>query len=121
MSNLGGEWGAARLARLPLGDRCDTHGVPTDIYFATENVRVAVDEDPSQVAEAFTSAHGLPFRLTGQGGRGEVYINPAMVAFWSASDVRPEREHSSEPVEPTSERGTVTDIWGRPLGTRPRR
>jgi hypothetical protein len=33
-------------------DRCDTEGMPTDIYFAGEGVRVKVDEDPRQVAEA---------------------------------------------------------------------
>jgi hypothetical protein len=93
-------------------DRCNTDGVPTDIYFAGENVRVKVEEDPSQVAEAFASADGFPFRLTGL-DRGEVYINPAMVAFWSASDSSPEPPQDSPP--PTSERPAVTDIWGKPL------
>ena len=86
-------------------DRCHTHGVPTDIYFAGENVRVKVDEDPGQVAEAFSSAHGLPFRLTGQGRRGEVYINPATVAFWSASEPGPEPE---PPQPPTKQQASPT-------------
>jgi hypothetical protein len=91
--------------------------VPTDIYFAAENVRLSVDEDPSQVAEAFTSADGLPFRLTSQGRRDEVYINPATVAFWWASDSSPEPANESRPTE----RAAVTDIWGKPLRRKPRR
>jgi hypothetical protein len=104
----------------PAVDRCDTHGVPTDIYFSGENVRVTVDEDPSQVAEAFTSAHGLPFRVTGQGRQGDVYINPLTVAFWSVAEPSPEPEPREEP-EPTASRDTVTDIWGKPLRRKPRR
>jgi hypothetical protein len=95
--------------------------VPTDIYFAGENVRVRVDEDPGQVAEAFTSAHGVPFLLSGQAGWGEVYINPAMVAFWSASEPGPEPELPSESPQPTTKREAVTDIWGNPLRGKPRR
>jgi hypothetical protein len=105
--------------RVPLVDQCDTHAVPTDIYFVTENVRVKVDEDPGQVAEAFASAHGLPFCLTGQGSRSEVYINPAAVAFWSASEPSPEPEPPQESPEPTTEREPVTDIWGKPLRRKP--
>ena len=89
--------------------------MPTDIYFSGENVRVRVDEDPSQVADAFTSAGGLPFRLTGQGRRGEVYVNPATVAFWSGSDSTPEPGTPQDPPPATSERQAVTDIWGKPL------
>jgi hypothetical protein len=96
-------------------------GVPTDIYFAGENVRITVDEDPGQVAEAFTSAHGLPFRLSGQGRRGEVYINPAMVAFWSASEPSPEPEVQQESPQPKTKREALTDIWGQPLRRKPRR
>jgi hypothetical protein len=95
--------------------------VATDIYFAGENVLVKVDEDPGQVVEAFTSAHGLPFRLTGQGGRGEVYINPAMVAFWWASEPSPEPEVPDESPQPTTKREAVTDIWGNPRSRKPRR
>jgi hypothetical protein len=95
--------------------------VPTDIYFAGNGVRVKVDEDPGQVVEAFTSAHGLPFRLTGQGGRGEVYINPAMVAFWSASESSPEPELPHESPQPTTKGEAVTDIWGNPRSGKPRR
>jgi hypothetical protein len=111
--------------------------VPTDIYFAGQNVRLRVEEDPSQVADAFASARGLPFRLTGHGREGEVYVNPATVAFWSVSESSPSRapeaEHQPEPEsppqpepqplpqEPTARRETVTDIWGQPLRGRPRR
>ena len=100
---------------------CNTDGMPTDIYFAGENVRVKVDEDPSQVAEALMSAGGLPFRLTGHGHRGEVYINPAMVAFWLASESSPEPEAPQDSPRPPSERQAVTDIWGKPLGKKRRR
>lgn len=86
------------------------------IYFAGAGVYIEVDEDPSHVADAFTSAGSLPFRLTGQDRRTEVYINPATVAFWSASDSSPDpvapRDSSSPPPR---ERQAVTDIWGKPL------
>jgi hypothetical protein len=95
--------------------------MPTDIHFAGENVPVKVDEDPSQVAEAFTSAGGLPLRLTGQGHGREVYINPAMVAFWSASESSPEPGAPQDSPSPGSERSAVTDIWGKPLGKKRRR
>jgi hypothetical protein len=94
--------------------------VPTDIYFAGANVRVSVDEDPNQVAEAFTSAGGLPFCLTGQSAGGEVYINPATVAFWSASDSGPEPEAPQDSPPPRTERPPV-DIWGNPLRKKRRR
>jgi hypothetical protein len=97
--------------------------MPTDIYFSGENVRVKVDEEPGQVAEAFTSAHGLPFRLTAQDGHRDVYVNPSTVAFWLISDPRHEFEPPSgppdEPVKPRKGRETVTDIWGRPLRRKP--
>jgi hypothetical protein len=102
-------------------DRCDTASVPTDIYFAAENVLVTVDEDPGQVAEAFTANDGLPFRLTGSRHRGEVYVNPATVAFWSASGSDPVPAPPEEPPRPTKERDAVTDIWGKPLRRKPRR
>jgi hypothetical protein len=95
--------------------------VATDIYFAGEIVRVTVEEDPGQVAEAFTSANGLPFRLTGQGRGGEVYVNPAMVAFWSASEPTPEPEAQQESPQPKTKREALTDIWGQPLRRKPRR
>ena len=95
--------------------------MPTDIYFAGENVRISVIEDPDQVAEAFSSAEGLPFRLTGQRSRGDVYVNPALVAFWSASDPSREPEHPPETPQPTNKRDAVTDIWGNPLRRKPRR
>ena len=94
--------------------------MPTDIYFAGENVRVQVDEDPSEVAEAFTSAGGLPFRLTGRDHRGAVYINPAMVAFWSASESTLDKAPQSS-ASPPSARQAVTDIWGNPLRKKRRR
>jgi hypothetical protein len=94
--------------------------VPTDIYFAAENVSVKVDEDPGQVAEAFGSARGLPFRLTINGGRDEVYINPATVALWVASESGPQPQRQELP-ESETKRETVTDIWGNPLRKRPRR
>ena len=99
--------------------------MPTDIYFVGENVRIKVDEEPRNVAEAFTSARGLPFRLTAQGGRGEVYVNPATVAFWVVSE--PPDEFADppgppqEPAQPTEQRKPVTDIWGQPLRRKPRR
>ncbi len=95
--------------------------MPTEIYFAGDNVRVEVVADPSQVAEAFASAEGLPFRLTGQGAQGDVYINPAMVAFWLASQPELERQLPSEPTQPATRRETVTDIWGQPIRRKPRR
>ena len=94
--------------------------MPTDIYFAGENVRVRVDEDPNQVAEAFASAGGLPFRLSAQGHR-EVYINPVMVAFWSASDSSSEPGAAEDSPPPPTGRQAVTDIWGNPLGKKRRR
>jgi hypothetical protein len=90
--------------------------VPTDIYFAGGNVHLHVDEDPGQVAEAFGSANGLPLRLTGGGG--EVYVNPATVAFWSAADPRPEPDGPPQPPPPG--RGAVTDLWGNPIRKKPR-
>ena len=97
----------------------------TDIYFAGENVRVTVDEEPGRVAEGFTSAQGLPFRLTAQGGRGDVYVNPPTVAFWLVSEPRHEFEPPPGPLaespQPTKERQPVTDIWGGPLPRKPRR
>ena len=95
--------------------------MPTDIYFAGENPRISVIEDPAQVAEAFSTANGLPFRLTGQRPRGEVYVNPALVAFWSASETSDEPELPQETPEPKAKRDTVTDIWGNPLRRKPRR
>ncbi|MBV8943409.1 MAG: hypothetical protein JO321_17475 [Solirubrobacterales bacterium] len=97
--------------------------MPTDIYFAGEMVRLKVDEEPAQVAEAFMSAHSLPFRLTTSGGHRDVYVNPSMVAFWLVSE--PSREFAGQPEEspqPTWEREAVTyDIWGRPVRRKPRR
>jgi hypothetical protein len=114
-----------RGASAARPDRCDTQGMPTEIYFAGENVRVTVDEAPSQVAEAFTSAQGLPFRLTARGGRGEVYVNPSTVAFWLLSEhpaqpgdpsVPADRsEPPREAAQPTKQRQAVTNIWGQPL------
>lgn len=93
--------------------------MPTEIYFAGENVRVTVDEEPGQVAEAFTSGHGLPFRLTARGGRSEVYVNPSTVAFWFVSEHPAEPGEQSEPpqeaAQPTKQRQAVTNIWGQPL------
>jgi hypothetical protein len=89
--------------------------MPTYIYFAGAGVHVKVDEDPSHVAEAFTSAGGLPFRLTSQAQHGEVYINPATVAFWSASELSPQPEAPQDSTPPTRERQAVTDIWGKPV------
>lgn len=98
--------------------------MPTDIYFAGENVRVKVDEEPGQVAEAFASAHGLSCRLTAPGGHRDVYVNPSIVAYWLDSEPSHELEPPSEPPEaspqPAKRRETVTDVWGRPL-RKPRR
>lgn len=88
--------------------------MPTYIYFAGAGVHVEVDEDPSQVADAFTSAAGLPFRLIGHGQRGEVYINPATVAFWSASESSPEPEATQDSRPRRRDRQAVTGLWGQP-------
>lgn len=95
--------------------------MPTDIYFANENVRVTVDEEPGQVAQAFTSARGFPCRLTAPGGHDDVYVNPSMVAFWLISE--PGRESSpEESPQPMSGREVVAyDIWGRTVHRKPRR
>lgn len=87
----------------------------TRIYFAGAGVYIEVGEEPSDVADAFTSAGGLPFRLTDRDQRGEVYINPATVAFWSASESSPDPVTPQDPPAPTRERQAVTDIWGKPL------
>lgn len=89
--------------------------MPTDIYFAGKDVRVQVYENPSQVAEAFASARGLPFRLTGHDGHSAVYVNPPTVAFWSAEQTSPAPEDPHESAEPRTKRQMVTDVWGRPL------
>ena len=95
-------------------------GVPTVIYFAAENLRLRVEEEPGQVAEAFASGQGLPIRLTARGNRDEVYVNPAMVAYWSASETGPESAVQQEPP-PAIKQQAVTDIWGNPLRRKPRR
>jgi hypothetical protein len=74
--------------------------MPTDIYFAPENMSVRVDEDPNQVFDAFTAAQGLPFRLSAFGGRGDVYVNPATVAFWRALVLPPEMKPPTNPPPP---------------------
>jgi hypothetical protein len=118
--------GRGRLARaraldhnrgdaLLVLDRCKTDGMPTYIYFAGAGMRVKVDEHPSQVAEAFASAGGIPFRLTSQDESGEVYINPATVAFWSAAESSAEPVAPQDSTPPPKERQAVTDIWGKPL------
>jgi hypothetical protein len=89
--------------------------MPTYIYFAGAGVHVQVVEEPVQVADAFTSAGGLPFRLTSHGERTEVYINPAAVAFWAASESSPESHAPQDPPRSARERQPVTDIWGKPL------
>lgn len=96
-------------------------GVPTDIYFAGQNLRITVLEEPSQVAEAFNSAQGAQVRLSGQDPRYEVYVNPAAVAFWSASQPSGATEDPEESQQRPPERDVVTDIWGMPLRRRPRR
>lgn len=92
----------------------------TDIYFAGGSVRLTVDGDPGEVAEAFNAAQGLPFRLTAQGDRGEVYVNPAMVAFWSATDAEPQTEVGPDSEQASNRRQAVTDLWGNPIRSRPR-
>jgi hypothetical protein len=94
--------------------------VPTDVYCAGGDVRITVDEDPSEVAEAFNSAHGQSLRLTAYGGRGEVYFNPGLVAFWSASEVSSEAESPPESGQSSIRRQAVTDLWGNPIRSRPR-
>ena len=94
--------------------------MPTDIYFTGGNVRVTVEEEPGQVAEAYTAAGDLPFRLTGPKQSGDVYVNPSMVAFWGDSAPNPEPS-PPEPEARKVDRNTVTDIWGQPLSKKPRR
>lgn len=103
------------VAPLLVLDRCKTDGMPTYIYFAGAGVYVKVAEDPSEVAEAFGSASGLAFRLTTEDQRGEVYVNPATVAFWSASESSPQPGAPQDAPPTTRERQAVTDIWGKPL------
>lgn len=94
--------------------------MPTDIYFAGSTLRVAVSEDPSEVAEVLSSANGLPVRFTDAGGEGEVYVNPGAVAFWGASE--PAGQLEPEETEPVRlPRDTVTTIWGKPVEKKPRR
>jgi hypothetical protein len=88
--------------------------MPTDIFFAADNLALRVNEEPSQVAQALTDARGLPFRLTGQTGR-EVYVNPGAVAFWLAPGASPPPEPAQAPQHFPARRQAVTDIWGRPL------
>lgn len=95
--------------------------MPTDIYFAGEDVRVRVDEDPGQVAEVFASARGLPFRLSGHDGQGDVYVNPLTVAFWSAAGDSPAPELQRDSAQSRKQRDAVTDVWGQPLRRKPRR
>jgi hypothetical protein len=95
--------------------------MPTDIYFAGEDVRVRVDEDPGQVAEVFAAARGLPFRLTGHDGQGDVFVNPLTVAFWSAAAEGPGPEALRGSPESRKKREAVTDVWGQPLHRKPRR
>jgi hypothetical protein len=109
----------ARGVRI-VAPRCETDAVATDIYFAGENVRVTVAEDPAQVAEALESANGFPFRLTGRGDD-EVYVNPATVAFWTAAGPSPEPEPPPEPPPTQVDRKQVTNIWGQPVGRKPHR
>lgn len=120
--------------RLPRADRCHTRGMPTDIYFSGESLRLAVDEDPDQLAEAFSSSQGRPFRVTAKAGGGQVWVNPGAVAFWLASDAirHPEaqesgdasqesRDASQESRDAPNKRQDVTDLWGNPIRKRPRR
>lgn len=63
--------------------------MPSDIHFAGDNKPLRVNEEPSEVFDAWNAAHGLPFRLTPGEGRAEVYVNPATVTFWIGIE-RPE-------------------------------
>ena len=88
--------------------------MPTDIYFVSAGVRITVDQDPSEVADAFTSAGGLPVRLTGEEQRDEVYVNPTTVAFWSTSESSSERAALQDPPPAATERQAVA-IGGKPI------
>jgi hypothetical protein len=92
--------------------------VPTDIYIAGGGVRITVDEDPSEVAEAFNSAQGHSVRLTSGGD--EVYFNPGLVAFWSASGAGSDKGSPPESEQSAIRRQAVTDLWGNPIRTKPR-
>jgi hypothetical protein len=66
-------------------DHCDTlTGMPTDIHFIAENLKLRDAEEPSQVYEALSAAGGLPVRLSTfvEAQAVEVYVNPATIAFW---------------------------------------
>ena len=97
--------------------------MPTEIHFAGQ-IRITVEEDPGQVAEAFAGADGSPFLLTA-GTAGPVYVNPSLVAFWSAPESAPNQEDRRDPPPPEppppTGRKAVTDIWGEPLRKKPRR
>lgn len=81
--------------------------MPTEIHFTAENLTLRVDEEPAQVFEALNAAGGLPFRLSIGEGRGQVYVNPATIAFWRGWIPPPEhmppprREAPSGPHRPT--------------------
>jgi hypothetical protein len=92
----------------------------TDIYFAGDEVPLRVDEDTSQIADAFASAQGLPIRLTRQDQ--EVFINPGLVAaFMAASEEAAEAEPAHESQRSLRHREAVTDIWGNPVRKKRRR
>jgi hypothetical protein len=53
-------------------------------FAATHDEKIAAlifEEDPTQVAEAWTAAGGMPFTLTQTSGV-VTWINPANVAYW---------------------------------------
>jgi hypothetical protein len=56
----------------------------TKIYFSGNDVAVTVEEEPSQVQDAWARAGtDQPFRLTRRQGGNDVWVNPATVAFWT--------------------------------------
>ena len=71
--------------------------MPTEIHFASEDKPLRVDEEPSQVFDAWNAAHGLPFRLTTADSRADVYVNPATVTCWLAWGCVPVPEHPPQP------------------------
>jgi hypothetical protein len=51
---------------------------------------VRVEDEPLDVLEALNAARGSPFRLTNHGRVREVYVNPAVVAFWISGTEPPQ-------------------------------
>ena len=73
--------------------------MPTRIVFAAPGVKGGVltqvfEEEPDQVFDAIVAAAGSPFTLTARTRREEtVYVNPAIIAYWTAYTPSRARAH----------------------------